>query len=446
MDITKQDIGELNALVTIKLNPSDYENQYNKALRDTRKKINLPGFRPGQVPMGIVTKKYGKSLLVEEINKLLEGSMRDFIKENKMEVLGSPLPSADEKIPGNWENPNDFEFVFEMGLAPKFDVSFDKNTKLTYPVVKIEDKLIDEEILALQRRHGTLVNAIKSGEKDMVIGEFVELDEAGNEKENGIKNTSTISLEFLKDQEVLGSLIGLEVGNKVEVDPHKVSQSHDDLGKMLAISHDEVHHLTSRFRFTISEIKSMQLADLSQELFDKVYPKDEVKTEEELRAKIKASIAEILDKESEKVFKLKLDEKLVEITKIDLPDAFLKRWILVTNEKPLTAEQVENEYPFYARGLKKQLIQNKIITENNLEVKPAEAIDFAKNMIATQYAQYGLPTPEDKELIETAENWLGKEGSKGVYEKIFDEKVAAFVKEKISIEQIELTYEEFIKF
>jgi trigger factor len=446
MDITKQNIGDLNALVTIKLSPIDYENQYNHALKDYRKKVNLPGFRIGQVPMGIVKKKFGKSLLAEEINKLLQSSMQKYIQENKIEVLGSPLPSAEHRDAGNWDMPGDFEFVFEMGLAPKFEINIDKNTKLTYPIVKIEDKLIDEEILALQRRYGTLTDSVKSGERDMIIGEFVELDESGNVKENGIKNSSTISLEFLGDKEVVKSLTGLEKGSLVEVDPHKVSQGHDDLGKMLAISHQEVHHLKSRFNFTVLEIKSMQLAELNKDLFDKVYPKDEVKSEEELRAKIKESICVILDKESEKIFKTKLNDKLDELTKIELPDAFLKRWIMATNEKPVTADQVETEYPFYSKGLRQQLIQNKIVVENKLEVKPEEALDYAKSMIASQYAQYGLPTPEEEELTDTAKKWLGKEGARGIYEKLYDEKVAAFVKAKASIEQVELTYEEFIKF
>jgi trigger factor len=446
MHITKENVGELNAFVTIKLDPQDYESQYNHALKDYRKKINLPGFRVGQVPMGIVKKKYGKSVLAEEINKVLQKSMQTYIADNKIDVLGSPLPSAQHKDSGDWDNPVNFEFVFEMGLAPKFEINIDKTTKLTYPIVKVEDKIVDEEIVALQRRHGVLSDAEISSEKDMLIGDFSELDEAGNTKENGIKNSSTISLEFLKDEDVVKSLVGLSVGNNVEVDPHKVSQGHDDLGKMLAISHDEVHDLKSRFKFTIVEIKTMKLAELDQELFDKVYPNNEVKSVEELRNKIKQSISEILDKESEKVFKSKLNDKLDELTKIELPDTFLKRWIMATNEKPVTAEQIENEYPFYSKGLRHQLIQNKIVVENKLEVKPEEALEYAKSMITEQYAQYGLPKPADEELTDTAKKWLGKEGARGVYEKLYDEKVATFVKEKASIEQVELSYEEFIKF
>ena len=439
MNTVEEKIDDLNTVVRIKIEKDDYAETVNNTLKKYRKEANIPGFRPGKVPMGFVKKKFGKGVLADELNKLVGQSLNDFIKTNNIDVLGQPLPKSDEEVKGDFDNPDTFEFAYEIGVAPQFDIKLSKKNKADYLKVKITDEMLDKEVDNLARRYGKLVPADKVSEKDMVIGEF-------SQKDGDIKNTSTISLEFITDDKVKKQFIGKKVGDVIVVDPKKVSRDTKDLASMLAITEEQASNLDSDFDFTISEIKTMVPAAIDQSLFDKLFGEGNVKSEKELRERIKADLENMFARDSDNLFLRKLVDDLIEKTKFELPETFLKRWILESNEGKLTKEEVEADFDNYKSSLKWQLIQNKIIKENGLEVKPEEAIAYTKQLLANQYAQYGMPAPEDKELVDQAKNVLSNQDEANkIYDNIYNAKLLQFFKTAVKLNEKELEYDKFVE-
>jgi len=445
MEITRESIDALNAVLKIKVEPSDYLSKFEESLKKQRKQASMPGFRPGHVPMSVIKKKFGRSILAEELNTVLNESIHKHISENGLNVLGNPLPVEPFEEEGNWDNPSDFHFNYELGLAPAIELDKIKKLKVDYFKVKVDGKLIDRQSEDIRRRYGSLSEPSTSEDKDMLVGTLIELNESDEIKEGGIMNDATVSIEFIEDKSTKKALTGLRAEDSVVVDPHKISQNHDDLGKMLGISHAEVHHLKGNFKFNIKEIKRLALADVNQELFDKVYGKDSVKDESEFKAKIKEDLEKLFDNDSHRLFKQRVAGQLVESLKLSLPDKFLKKWIVVANEEPLTPEQVEAEYPGYAKGLQWQLIENAIVKEHDLKISQDEIMEFMKQNISRQYAQYGLPM-DDEMLTNFAKNSLqNRDEVNRVYEVLVEDKVVDVLKSDMKINEKELSYDDFVK-
>ena len=442
MHITKEKIDDQNALLKIKLEPNDYSEQYNNALKGYRKQVNLPGFRAGKVPMSLIKQRFGKSLLAEEVNKLLNESIQKYISENKLEVLGSPIPSEDHKEQGDWDNPGDFEFVYELGLAPELDVKITKKDKFEYHPIIIEDKMLDEQINNISRRYGKMSEATVAAANDMLIGDFVELDENDEIKPGGIMHEGTISLEFI-DKDEQKKLIGKKVGEDAVVDPHKVSRGHDDLAKMLGISHEETHDINTNFKFMVREIKHLEPAELNAEFFNKIFGEGEVKDEKEFREKIREDLAKGFDADSDRLFKRDITKKLIAEYNPSLPDAFLKKWILMTNEKPITPEELEQDYEQYQKSLQWQLIFNKLVENEAIKIEEDEVVKRTMELMAGQYAQYGMPAPEEEELKQTALRVLANEDeSRKVFDMLYDEKLVAYIRENATVKEKPVTYDE----
>lgn len=447
MNITQEKKDNLNAVVKVTLDKTDYEGLYQNALKDYRKKVNLPGFRVGHVPMGIVEKKFGKSLLADEINNLLNKIIREYIEENKLDLLGSPIPSADKEDSGNWDNPDGFEFFFDMAYAPQFEVGLSSKSKFEFVRVEVSDEMIDEQLDSMTRRYGKLSEAEVSEKNDMLIGDFVELDENDEILEGGIFKSSSISIEYVKDEATKASLIGLKSGDIVVVDPHKVSSGHDDLGRMLGITHHQVHDLKGNFRFNVKDVKRMEKAELNQSLFDRVAGEGKVSSVEELRAKIKEDMEQMFEADSEKLFKREVMKHLAKQLNLQLPDEFLKRWIRVSNEKPITTEQLESELPGYLHGLSWQLIENQMIKELGVKVEHEDVVNLTKSLLVKNFKQYGMPAPEDDELTESAKNVLKNQDElRKVYEMAYDQKLMATIRETATITDVKMTYEKFAEF
>jgi trigger factor len=439
MNVVEEKIDDLNAVLRITVDKDDYSKKVEDTLNKYRKEANIPGFRPGKVPMGFVKKKFGKSVLADELNKTVGQALNDFIQTNNLDLLGQPLPKTDEEVKGDFNNPDTFEFAYEIGLAPEFDINLSKKNKVDYLKVKITDEMLDKEVENLAKRYGKLVPADKVEATDMVIGNFTQ-------KDGDIKNTSTISLEFIEDDKVKKQFVGKKVGDVITVNPKQVSRDQKDLAAMLAITEEEAEKLDSEFDFEISEIKRMIPAAVNQELFDKLFGEGAVKSEEELRARIKADLENMFSKDSDNLFVQKLVDDLIEKTKFELPEGFLKKWILASNENELTPEQIEADFDNYKNSLKWQLIQNKIIKDNNLQVKPEEAVAYTKQLLANQYAQYGMPAPEDKELTDQAKSVLtNEEEAAKIYDNIYNGKLLNFFKETVKLNEKEMTYEKFIE-
>lgn len=445
MQITKQELDALNAEITIQVQPEDYSERVEKALKNYRKHAQIPGFRPGHVPVTIIKKKYGKSILAEEINNLLQDTIYRYIAENKIEILGSPMPKNDQDEVGNWDEPGDFKFKYELGLAPAIDVTLDKSQNFTYYKVDIADELITRQVKDYARRYGKMEEPEVSGSEDMMMVELTELNENGDIKEGGIQSKTTVSIEFIKDEATRNSLIGLKKEDLVTVNPHHLTSNHDDLGQMLGISHEEVHSLQSQFQLKVNEIKHIVAHELNQELFDKLYGKDVVTTEAEMRERTKAQLENTFAQDSDYLFKRDFRKEITKRVNPQLPDEFLKRFIMMTNEKPVTAEIVDYEYPMYASQLRWQLIENKIIRQYELRVTPDEAREHVKNILRERYAQYGLPEMEAEHMDEMAKRALSnKEEEKQVYDFLFEEKMMALIKEHCTIEEKTISLDDFI--
>lgn len=445
MEITRDNIDALNAKLTVKVVEGDYKPAVDAALKDYRKNMTLPGFRPGNVPMTVVKKRVGKAVLAEEINKLLSESLHNYITENKLEVLGQPMPVESDVEEGDWDNPTEFTFNYEMGLAPEIEVKLDK-VKETYYSIKVDDKMVDEEVNNLARRFGSLSEPEKSEASDMLMGTFIQLTPEGEILEGGIMNDGTVSIEFVDDKKTQKALVGLEKGAEVDLDPNKVSRDHEDLGRMLGISHDEVHDLPEgNFRFRVNEIRRLAPSEINQELFDKAFGEGNVEDEAGFRARIAENIENALKRDQDWYFKNQLSENLIEHFNPELPDAFLKRWIKATNEKPLTDEQLDTEYPGYAKSVKWQLIEERIARANDVKVEYPEMLDHVKANLAGQYAQYGLPLDEET-LEKYAANALSnKEEVQRIFELIREEKVIASAKDQIKLKEKSVSIDEFKK-
>lgn len=444
MDIVQEQVDALNAVLKIKLSPEDYKPKYEEALKTARKQVSIPGFRPGNVPMSVVKKQYGKSMLADEINKVLQDAIQKHIQDNELQVLGNPLPIGNEEQEGDWDNPTDFNFEYELGIAPDIDLKLDKK-KATYFTINVDNKLIDQQIEDLGKRYGTLSEPAVAGDSDLLMGTFVQLDSSGEILEGGIMNDGTMSLEFIEDKKTKKSLAGCKKGDVIVVDPHKVSKGHDDLGKMLGISHEEVHHLEGNFNFKVNEIKHLDASPVDQTLFDKVYGKDEIADLDAFRAKVKEQLENGFKRDQDWLFKRDLSDELIEKVDPELPNEFLKRWIRMANENPLTEEQVEADYPNYSRGLKWQLIEGKIARDNELQIANEEIEDHVKENIQAQYSQYGMNL-EGEELTNIAKNTLqNRDEVRRIYDMLMEDKVITFCKDIVKVKQKEVSFDDFKK-
>lgn len=445
MEITKENINELNALVKVTLAKEDYHPQFETSLKNYAKKVNMKGFRPGHAPVSMVKKMYGKGLLADEVNKILNDALYKFISENKIDILGNPMPKSDDRNI-DWDNPGTMEFVYEIGLAPALSIDF---SKISFPFynVKVDEELVTKQMDDLARRYGKLVSAEVSEKTDMIFGKFEELDADHHLLEGGIKHdNSSIAIEQLHDEKLKERLSGLKVGDSIDLNPRKVSHSKADMATMLGIKPEEVNHVKNEFRFTVSEIKRVEPADLNQEFFDKMFGEGQVNSPEDMKVRVSNDLKGMFVNDSHKVFDRDVVEHLLNTLEMKLPDDFIKRWITATNEKPVTPEQVEHDYPSYARGLKWQLIENKIIKDNDLKIDHVEALDFTKGYLASQYLRYGLAAPGDEELTQSAMRILtNKDENKRIYEDLYHRKVMDVIKSAIKMDQKEITLDEFKK-
>lgn len=445
MNIQREETGKLTATLKLKLDPTDYAPAVEKVLKEQRRSASWPGFRPGQVPMGIIRKRIGKSVLVNEVERLVDSHLREYIEENKLRVLGQPLP-ANADIDGNdWDEPGEFNFAYDVGMAPPVEVEMDPKLGVELPLVDVDDAMVDTEVADMQRRYGTLSDAETVGEKDMVFGDLIELDGAGGIKAGGLMNRTTITVETLKDQEVRNLFIGKAPGDAVDVDPHKISNGHDDLAKMLDTDHEAIHHLEGDMRFRIAEIKHLQPMELGPVLFERVYGPDAVADEAGFRAKVKQGMEQMFQQDSERIYRRLVVKALVDKAAIDLPDEFLKRWITMTNDKPITPEEVESGYAEYAAALRRQLVQERILEKYGLEAKMEEINAFARGYVMDQFAKYGLTDPDEAQVHEMAGRLLSNEEQvRKMRDTIVEHKLTAHFKAMLSPKEKHMPLEAFI--
>ena len=445
MNLTQSKAKDLMATITVDVVANDYTEKVDKVLKDYRKTAEVPGFRKGKTPMGIINKKYRTSVVVEEVNKLLQDELYKHITEEKVRVLGSPMPMDDTKI--DWENDVDFKFVYEIGLAPEFDVKITAKDKLNYQKIKADAKLVDGYCTDIAKRYGKMSNPEVSEEGDLVFCSINQLDVDGNVMENGIKNEATVSMDHIADKKIKKQFIGVKADDVISVNVMKAFTNHSDLGAMLSVSHDAIHNLTSEeFQFTIKNINRLAPADLNVELFDKVYGEGTVKDVKEFRAKIQAEAEGQFVVESDRMLKNDVVTYFIEKLKLQMPDDFLKRWLVQTSEQPITMEMLETEYDMYSKSLQWQLIENKILENYEIKVSQDDIIAHTKKLIGMQMKQYGQPEGDDAQLTDIATGILkNEEEKKKIYDQIFDERTLTVYKENFKLTEKSISYDDFVK-
>ncbi|MCX2473375.1 trigger factor [Pedobacter sp. MC2016-05] len=445
MNITQEKTGNLNAVVKIKIAPADYSPKVEKAIKDQAKKAQLPGFRKGMVPAAHIKKMYGKSILVEEINNLLNDTLSNYIAEQKLEILGQPLPQMDNERDFKWDNTDEFEFDYELGLAPAFDVNVSSKDKFTQYVVKADQETLESRIKNIRRSYGKMTNPEVAEEGDVLYAELVQLGADGSIFEGGISNTATIRLDLISDKKVLKSLVGLKKDDVVTIDVQKTFEDKAAIAKALNISEEDAADLKSNFQLTVKNVNRLEESDLNQEFFDKLFGEGTVTDEAGFRAKIQEEVESMFTQDAERKLSNDIYEALLQKHAFDLPDDFLRRWLKATNEK-LTDEELAEGYDDFAKNLKWTLIENKIIKDNSIEIKYEDVVAAAKAKLDAQFRMYSpSPLPEDQ-LAQYAVQFLqDKENANRTFEEVKAAKTFEQIKTIVTLDQKEIDYDKFVE-
>lgn len=447
MNVSLKNTDAVNGVITVAIEKADYAEKVDKGLRNFRQKANIPGFRKGMVPMGMVKKMYGKSVLAEEVNKLVSENLFGYIRENKLNVLGEPLPSLTEQKEIDFDTQEDFEFVFDVALAPEVNVQLGKDDTLPYYRIAIDDETVNTQVKAYQAQMGTYEKAETVEAKDMVKGTLAEL-ENGMLKEGGLVVEGAVLMpEYLHNEEEKNKFIGAAVNTVVTFNPARAYEGADaEVASLLKINKDEAANYTGDFTFEITEITRHKEAELNAELFEKVFGENAVATEEEFRNKIKEALAEQTVPESN--FKFMEDARVSLMTKagdVTFPDAFLKRWLKVSDEKK-TDEDIEATYPKIIDDLKFHLIKEKLVEDNGIKVEEEDMKAFARRVAQSQFAQYGMMSVPDDVLDRYAQDMLKKqETARNILDRVVEEKLIEYLKNNVTIDEKTVSLDEFRK-
>lgn len=446
--ITKENLDSLNAIIKLEVKQADYLPKIDETLKNYRKRVDIKGFRKGHAPMGMVRKMYGNQVLAETVNDVLHHAVNDYIVDNKLDILGNPLPKDGQQFDITIDETKDFDFEYEIGFAPEFTLDYlEKTPTIEREVIKIDKKLIDEEVERMQKRYGKVEPVVdKMEDDDMLTVLFEELDEEGNIKEGGIKHSAPIALDMIKDSDTQKAVKKLKKDEAVEIDNLALAfdKTKDQTAKQL-LGLELTPENLPKVKATLQTVKRVIPAEINEEFLQNIYGKDsDVKTEEDLRKKIEEDIAKYFDSQSDSKLYNKLAEELIEKTKMDFPDTFLKRWIKLTNEKPIPDEKLEEEYPSFAKNLKWSLIVKKVSKENNVDVSMEEVRQRTADQIRQQMMQYGLTDLPEAEMKNFVDNMMAKKDhASQTRETLLEEKLFDYFKKQIKTKDKKVTLEEF---
>ena len=447
MKITFDCPDKINGQLTMTIEPADYQEQVEKTLKNYRKKAQVPGFRPGMVPMGMIKKQYGTAVKVEEINKLMGEKLYGYIQENKIEMLGEPLPS-EKQVPQDFEKEGDLTFVFDIAVAPEFKVELTDKDKIDYYQIKVEDKLIDDQVQMYASQAGEFVKAETFSGNDTITGDMRELDADGNTKEGGIAAEGAMVMPaYIKDEDQKKLFDGCKAGDIITFNPKKAYPDNDaEVAALLKVQKDDVKDLTADFSYQITEIRHFQPADVDQKLFDRVFGEGTVTDEKAFREKIAETIAPQLQQNSDYKFMLDLrqyaENKVGELT---FPEALLKR-VMMQNNKDKGADFVEKNFEGSIKELKWHLIKQQLVAANNVKVEEADLKAVAKEAIRAQFAEYGMSNVPDDVLENYAAEQLKKrENIDNFVDRAVETKLTEALKNVVNLNQKEVTLEDFNK-
>ena len=448
MNVTLNKSDNVNGVISIEMERADFQGNVDKSLNQYRRQASIPGFRPGKVPMGVVKKLYGSAVLAEEVNKLINSTLSNYIQENKLPILGEPLPKEDPEKELDLEKDEKFTFEFEIGLAPEFDLTFDKETALPLYKVALEDELFEKQMEGYKQNFGTYDKIEESAlETDLIKGKAVEL-ENGEPKEDGIVVENAILMpSYIKnDEETKNRFVGANAGDEVIINPKKAYDNEAEIASFLNIKKEDVAEIDSDFKLSIEEITRFKEAELNQELFDKVLGEGVATDEETFRAKVKEELSKQFAPDADYFFMKEVRKAILEkMEGVEFPEAFLKKWLKLTNEEA-TDELIEQDFPNILNDIKYQIAKDKIVTDNDIKTEASDVQELASQVAQSQFAQYGMSNLPAEMLQDYVKRMLENEETvKGLFARVVENKIVEWMKENITVEEIEIKSEEFSK-
>ena len=448
MKITFDCPDKINGLLTMTIEPADYQEQVEKTLKNYRKKAQVPGFRPGMVPMGMIKKQYGTAVKVDEVNKLMGEKLYAYIQENKIQMLGEPLPNQEKQVPQDFEKDGELTFVFDIAVAPEFKAELTAKDKIDYYKIKVDDKLIDDQVQMYASQAGEFVKAEVFSGNDTITGDLRELDEQGNTKEGGITTEGGMVMPaYIKAEDQKKLFDGAKPGDIITFNPKKAYPDNDaEVAALLKVDKEQVKDLTTDFSYQITEIRHFQPAEVDQKLFDRVFGEGEVKDEKAFREKIAETIAPQLQQNSDYKFLLDIRKYLEDkVGELQFPEALLKR-VMIQNNKEKGADYVEKNFEGSIKELKWHLIKEQIVAANNIKIEDADLKVVAKEAIRAQFAQYGMSNVPDDVLENYAAEQLKKrENVDNFVDRAVDTKLTEVLKNVVKLNEKEVTLEGFNK-
>lgn len=438
MDINFDKSGKTEGVIKISVKRADFQPGVDQKIKQYSKTADIKGFRKGKVPTGMIKKMYGQSLIVDEINKLVSEKLNSFLRESDTQFLGEPLPQMADKA-FDWDNDEQFDFGYEIGFAEPFELKIDKKVKLEKYEIKVDDQVLDETIENLQRQFGETENPEVSAENDILYGSV-------KSKDGSIDKEISIDLRDV-EKATLKRLIGIKLETEIELDPKKSFKHDNVLKSQLRIDDEELKKIKGKLNFTLKAVNHHILAPVNQELWDKTFGKDSVKDETEFRLKVKDAVSKNYESESENFFDHQLREKLSDAAKINLPDEFLKKWLLRTNEN-ITQDMIDTEYSMYSKELKWSLVRNKIVKDQEIKVENEDVVNEAKELIKKQFAGSGLGDQMNDQMDTFAQNYLQGENGENymkVFNQVQSEKVLTYIKNEITVKDKMVSLDEFRK-
>ncbi len=451
MNITQKSTSDLTKQLCLQVEESDYIDEVNKSLQQTRKQANIPGFRPGKVPFGMVKKMYGESVTADVVSNLIGTELDNYLAKEKLAILGQPMPDLEVQEAVDFKNGKEFSFYYVIGLKPEINFDLDESWGIKAYNILFDEEDVDKYIEDMRLKMGTQSNPDVVSEGDVVMGSIQELDEEGNVKENGITNErASLSVDFIKLKTIKAKFIGKKVGATVNFNPTKAFKNNTELGSFLGIGKDKAKEVTSDFAFTIKEVSHIEPAELNEDFFSKIYENANIKTEEELRQQVASDIEGSYKAEGERKFFNDVVDAIIKKTDLQLPDEFLKAWIKESNlreeeDKRIDPEQIEREYDQYRDSLRWQLLEEYLVVNNNLVVTEQELRDRIKEILGLQAFGGDVSANEDILNQVTESVMQNKDEVKRVSEQIIEQKLRNYFKEKIQPEEVNLKYDDFVK-
>ncbi len=448
MNITQEKTGDLTATLKLEVVAADYIEQFDQELKKHRKQASLPGFRPGKVPMGIIKKKFGTALKVEEVNKVVSDALNEYITNEKLDLLGYPISNQEKDLLPDFEHQTDFEFYFDIATAPEIELDISENTEAEYLKIIISDEMLEGFINDIRKRNGLSEAVDDIEENDMVGVKIEELNDDNTINNDGISNTTTVVPTFIKDEDTREEFLKLKKGDTIIFNPLKATGNATETATMLGIKKKEAEGIEKDFQFTVEDITRQGLAEINEYLFNATFPHEGIKDEDEFRERVREEASKAHAAESDKYFLHHTMEQLFDQTEINLPDEFLKKWLFVSNEGKVPQEEIDKEYHLYQRSMKMQLIENRLIKANEgLQVTEKDI----KDQIRSHFSRY-MPQTSDIDHEEWEERMSGavdnymqnKEEVKKISDQIFDHRMIGVFKSKLKVVEKEVLYDDFV--